>query len=93
MIGHHRWADGGPGDDVVVVANFGHRSNPAYRLGLPREGVWRVRLNTDRTGYDADFGNLQVFDTATVISARDGMPCSAEIGLPAYTAVVLSQGR
>jgi 1,4-alpha-glucan branching enzyme len=93
VIAYHRWADGGPGDDDVVLANFGHRSYPSYRVGLPRAGTWRVRLNTDWSGYDPGFGGVPVFDTATDERAQDGMRCSAEIGLPAYTAVVLSQPR
>jgi len=93
VIAFHRWAAGGPGDDVVVVANFGHRSYPSYRLGMPREGTWRVRLNTDWTGYDAEFGGQPVFDTFAMAGAPDAMPWSAEIGLPAYTAVILSQDQ
>ena len=30
VLGFHRWADGGPGDDVLVLANFGHRGHPGY---------------------------------------------------------------
>jgi 1,4-alpha-glucan branching enzyme len=93
VVAYHRWADGGPGDDVVVLANFGHRDYPSYRLGLPRQGTWRVRLNTDWSGYDPGFGSVPVLDTTTDGSALDGMGCSAGVGLPAYTAVVLSQDR
>ena len=38
VIAFHRWDQGGPGDDVVVVANFANRSHEGYRIGLPREG-------------------------------------------------------
>jgi len=91
VLGFHRWADGGPGDDVLVLANFGHRGYPGYRVGLPRPGRWRVRLNTDWDGYDPEFGELPVFDVTTDDRSLDGMPCSAEVALPAYTAVILSQ--
>jgi len=31
MIAFHRWENGGPGDDVVIVANFGNRSYDSYK--------------------------------------------------------------
>jgi 1,4-alpha-glucan branching enzyme len=91
VVAYHRWADGGAGDDVVVLVNLGHHSFPSYRVGMPRAGAWRVRLNTDWAGYDAEFGSQPVWDTTTTDGGSDGMPFSAAIGLPAYTAVVLSQ--
>ena len=63
MIAFHRWENGGPGDDVVIVANFGNRSYDSYALGFPRAGDWRVRFNSDWQGYSADFGNQLGYDT------------------------------
>jgi len=91
VIAYHRWARGGPRDDVVVLANLSAREWPAYRIGMPRSGRWQVRLNTDWAGYDADFGGVPVLATSTDAAARDGMACSASIALPAYGAIVLSQ--
>ena len=93
MIAYHRWADGGPRDDVVVLANLAARTWPAYRIGMPRAGSWHVRLNTDWAGYDADFGAVPVLDTSANGSPQDGMSHSASIALPPYTTVVLSQDR
>ena len=38
LLAFHRWHDGGPGDDVVVVANFADRvrRRPAPRVARPR---------------------------------------------------------
>jgi 1,4-alpha-glucan branching enzyme len=91
VIAYHRWAAGGPRDDVVVVANLGDRAWPTYTIGMPRGGRWRVRLNADWDGYDAEFGGLPVLDTSADGPARDGMPCSADLALPRYGVVVLSQ--
>ncbi len=93
MIAFHRWDRGGPGDDVVVVLNVGNRAYESYRIGTPRTGRWRVRLNTDYQGYSADFGSQPTYDTNTDDLPIDGMPCSTSIGLAPYTAVVLSQGE
>ena len=35
VIAFHRWENGGPGDDVVVVANFGNRSYDSYCVRIP----------------------------------------------------------
>ena len=91
VIGYHRWAGGGPGDDVVVLVNASNRAYPGYRIGFPRPGRWRVRLNSDWPGYSGDFGDQPVYDTSTDAWPADGMPCSASLGLPAYGAVLLSQ--
>jgi 1,4-alpha-glucan branching enzyme len=92
VIAYHRWDRGGPGDDVVVLANFANRSYTSYRLGFPRPGFWRVRLNSDWEGYgNGDYANTPSFDTLAVPSPADGMPCSAELGIGPYTAVILSQ--
>ncbi len=46
-IAYHRWAQGGAGDDVVVVANFSN-SVLALPVGFPHAGTWHVRLANRR---------------------------------------------
>ena len=91
VIAYHRWQDGGPGDDVIVVANFANRRYTSYLIGFPRPGLWRVRFNSDWQGYSADFNNHVSFDTTANWGSRDGLPCWGSVGLGAYTAVILSQ--
>ena len=91
VIGYHRWDAGGPRDDVVVIANFADRSYDSYRLGLPREGAWRVRFNSDRRGYSPVFTDHASFDVGTDAAGLDGMPCSGAVGIGPYTALILSQ--
>jgi len=92
VIAFHRWAMGGPRDDVVVVANLANRSYPDYRVGLPRDGRWRVRLNSDWRGYSDVFTGQDSFDLdATPQEAMDGMPCGGTMGIGPYTAIILSQ--
>jgi 1,4-alpha-glucan branching enzyme len=40
-----------PSDLVVVAANFTPLPRPGYRLGVPRAGFYRERLNTDAALY------------------------------------------
>jgi 1,4-alpha-glucan branching enzyme len=91
VVAFHRWNRGGPGDDVVVVANFADRAHAAYTVGFPREGRWRVRCNTDWVGYDPSFGGQHGYDTDARPGDRDGLPCHADVGLGPYSVLVLSQ--
>ena len=91
LIAFHRWQHGGPRDDVVVVANFANRSYSDYELGFPRGGAWRVRLNSDWSGYDPEFGGHPSDDTFAGGAPRDGLPCRARVGIGPYSLVILSQ--
>jgi 1,4-alpha-glucan branching enzyme len=91
VIAFHRWDQGGPGDDVVVVANFGNRTHQSYRIGLPREGLWRLRLNSDWQGYSDDFGNLASGDLTAAPGDYDGCPCHGEVSVAPYSVLIFSQ--
>jgi 1,4-alpha-glucan branching enzyme len=91
VIAFHRWDQGGPRDDVVVVINVADRRHDSYRIGFPRPGTWKVRFNSDWTGYSPDFDDHPGYDTATDPTGYDGMPVSANIGIGRYAAIILSQ--
>lgn len=91
VIAFHRWSQGGPRDDVVVVCNFSARGFSNYTIGFPRAGHWRVRFNSDWSGYSADFGSLFSYDTEAGGQGRDGLPASGNVGIGPYAAILLSQ--
>jgi 1,4-alpha-glucan branching enzyme len=91
VIAFHRWDRGGPGDDVVVVLNLANRNHDRYTIGFPRGGTWRVRFNSDGTGYSPDFGNRAGHDTVAGPGERDGLAFRGEIGFGRYSALVLTQ--
>lgn len=91
VLAYHRWKEGGRGDDVVVVINLSHRSWDVYRLGFPREGWWRVRLNSDWEGYSPAFDGHPADDVEARAPGLHGLSYQAEISVGAYTALVLSQ--
>jgi 1,4-alpha-glucan branching enzyme len=93
IVAFHRWAEGGSGDDVVVVANFAHEPRGPYRIGFPRPGRWRLRLNTDWEGYSPDFHGFDSHDVEATEAECDGSPWSAEIAVGPYSAVIFSQDR
>ena len=90
VIAFHRWWDGGPGDDVVVVANLSNRAFDSYNIGFPRDGTWYLRFNSDWSGYCGDFTNVG-YNTNAVPGWNQNMPCNGNVGLGPYSAIVLSQ--
>jgi 1,4-alpha-glucan branching enzyme len=101
VIAFHRWANGGPADDVVVVANFANRSHVAYRVGLPGGGRWHVRFRSANPAYQLfDSGNLpeellQMILKQAELEASDapidGLSHHAELALAPYEVAILSQ--
>jgi len=91
VVGFHRWMNGGTGDDVIVLANFSNTSFPAYRVGVPKPGLWRNRLNSDLALYSADYWSLPAPDKASETIPYDGMAQSAVFSVAPYSVVIYSQ--
>jgi 1,4-alpha-glucan branching enzyme len=102
VLAYHRWHQGGPGDDVVVVVNLSHLAHENYRLGFPAPGTWRLRLNSDWRGYSPGFGNQPSSDVVAAVeqvegqqgagaAERDGFPAAGTISIGSYTVLVYSQ--
>jgi 1,4-alpha-glucan branching enzyme len=94
IIAFHRWFEGGPKDDVIVVASFTHRSlEEGYHIGFPRGGRWTIRFNSDWKGYSADFSD--VTNPEGFVQAEkeplDGCEYSGFVALPPYAMLILSQ--
>jgi 1,4-alpha-glucan branching enzyme len=91
VLAYHRWHDGGPHDDVVVVANFGDRVIDDLRIGFPAPGRWHVRLNSDSPVYAQEFGGVDAFDLNADGEPLDGCAQSGLVSLGPYSALVLSR--
>lgn len=91
VLAFQRWFDHGPGDDVVVVVNLSATTREGYRIGLPSEGRWHVRLNTDASVYGEAGGNAGPAEVIGEGEAADGLPASAGLTMPAYGVLILSQ--
>jgi 1,4-alpha-glucan branching enzyme len=80
---------GRSGDLALVVCNFTPVPREAYRLGVPRGGVWRERLNSDAGAYGgSDLGNLGAL--AAEATPSHGQPQSLSMHLPPLAIVVLT---
>jgi len=84
VLAYHRWERGGPCDDVIVVLNFANHVQKDYRIYFPRDGLWRVRFNSDWRGYSPDFKNT---DTKDVQAEHN----SGSLDIGPYSAIILSQ--
>ena len=91
ILAWHRWLIGGPGDDVVILANLSTLPLVDIALGLPRAGRWRVRLNSDSTVYDAQFGASIADDVEADGGPLDDQPTSGLVSVAPYGVVILSQ--
>ncbi|MFB2898384.1 alpha-amylase family glycosyl hydrolase [Aerosakkonemataceae cyanobacterium BLCC-F50] len=91
VIAYHRWDQGGPGDDVIVILNFSNRYWDSYRVGLPRLGTWWCRFSSDWKGYSNDFSNFGGYAVSAEYSPKDGMAYSAGFALAPYSALIYSQ--
>ncbi len=90
VLAMHRWFDGGPGDDVVVVANLGGDEVWGQRIGFPAAGPWRCKVNSDSPHY-GPFAGKGSGDLEAVESPADGQPASAELGLGPYSVMVFAR--
>jgi 1,4-alpha-glucan branching enzyme len=91
LLAFHRWDKGGPGDDVVIVANFENTPRGNYAIGFPQPGLWRLRLNSDWQGYSTDFSDFASRDVAATPTAYDGCPAQGCVEIGPYSMLILSQ--
>ncbi len=93
VIAFRRWADGGPSDDVVVIANFANKAWDDYRVGFVRPGTWRLRFNSDAKHYSGDFGDFPAEDVTPEEKTYDGLAYSAPVKLAPYSVLVYSEDK
>ncbi len=91
VLAMHRWMDGGPHDDTVIVANFADRTLDDTPIGFPARGRWNVRFNSDASSYAQEFGSHDAFDLDADGPPLDGCKQSGRISVGPYSVVVLSR--
>ncbi len=84
---------GGENDaPVVVVCNFTPVVRERHRVGVPREGLWVERLNSDAGVYGgSDVGNSGAVHTESV--PWHGRPASLSLTLPPLATIVLQHAE
>ncbi len=93
VIAWHRWIKG-VGKDIVVVASLNESTYNNYQIGMPQGGEWRELFNSD--AYD-NYPNPQVSGNSGAIYANEspmhGLPCSANIVIPANGILIFALGH
>jgi 1,4-alpha-glucan branching enzyme len=84
VLAYHRWDQGGPGDDTVVIVNFSNMTLSDYKLNFPASGEWIVRFNSSWKGYSPDFKEVAVSEVK--VEGDTG-----SLTLPPYSVLILSQ--
>ncbi len=92
ILAFHRWDRGGAADDVVVVVNLTNRTVVDHAIGLPRAGLWHVRLNSGDRRYGVDLDGVRCPALVAEAAPRDDLRCQGRVTLGPYAAVILSQG-
>lgn len=93
ILGYHRWREGGPGDDVIVILNLSNVAITDYTVGVPQPGLWRVRFNSDASAYSSDFNDHLAPDVETTAEPQDSFEQRITTGLGPYSALILSQDK
>jgi len=76
-----------PAHLVLVVCNFTPAPRPNYRIGVPRPGVWRERLNTDSKYYGGSNVGTPLGELTADAHPWHGRNQSIELTLPPLATV------
>ncbi len=74
-----------------MICNFSNEVKDGYRIGMPCDGKWKLRFNSDAKVYSELFGGTESLDLEADGEGMDGMPHSALIRIGAYTTLIYSQ--
>lgn len=81
---------GGEGH-VVVVLNLSNTALENYRIGVPLQGTWHVRLNSDSRAYAPDYSDAPCDQCHAENVEYDGLGAAIDVTLAPYSALILSQ--
>src|SRR5262245_1255624 len=91
VVAFARWMDGGPGDEVVVVANFHRDARTDFRIGFPAPGAWKLQFNSDWKGYSSLFGTHPSADVTAHPGECDGLPNHGSVSVGPYSVLVFAR--
>ena len=83
VLAYHRWHEGGVGDDVIVVLNFGDTDFPSYDITVPITAEWEIAFQSARREYYEPSEN----EPASTITTNEKRVCT--VALPARSSLIL----
>jgi 1,4-alpha-glucan branching enzyme len=87
VLAYHRWHEGGPLDDTVIIFNFTNQQLTDYTIDFPVAGTWKVRFNSDWQGYSPDFTDRP----ATDVIVNEDTGNTGSLAIAPYSALILSR--
>ena len=91
VLSYMRWGAGGE-DLAVIVCNFTPVPRADYRIGVPRPGHYREKVNTDARDYGGGgIGNFGAVEAET--EAMHGQPYSLRLWLPPLATLIFTLER
>lgn len=91
VMAFHRWADGGPGDSVIVVMNMTNQTVTDYTIGFPAAGLWSLRFDSHAAAYSADYEGQVSVDVTAETGEYDGQPARGKVAIGPYAGLIFSQ--
>jgi 1,4-alpha-glucan branching enzyme len=76
---------------VLVVLNLSNEACIDYAIGVPSDGTWHVRLNSDSRLYAEDYSDEPCARCETSEGELDGMSHQITLSVAAYSVLILSQ--
>lgn len=75
-------------EEVLIILNFRNQEYLDYGIGMDNNHDWKLRINADWKGYDADFSDLEVNDLKLEEQETDGRPFTGKFNIPGYGALI-----
>ncbi len=83
-----------PADDLAIIINFDPASYESFRMGVPREGDWKIVFDTDRPEFGGSGYHLDELD-GTICSSQpypwNGCDNSIQLPIPGLAGIVLKR--
>lgn len=93
ILAFQRWDQHGKGDDVVVIVNFSNELKENYQVGIPADGLWKLRFNSDASIYSDAFADTASFDIEAVAGEKDGLSHQGSFSIGPYSVLIYSQDK
>ena len=91
VIAFKRWDQGGPNDEVMVIANFAHEARDNYQIGFPMPGKWKLVFNGDWKGYSKIFDDHPSADVVAAEPGYDNLSMHATVNLGGYGVLIYAK--
>ncbi|MFD2828051.1 alpha-amylase family glycosyl hydrolase [Leeuwenhoekiella polynyae] len=75
-------------EEALIILNFRNQEYLDYGIGMDNNHDWKLRINADWKGYDADFSDLEVNDLKLEEQETDGRPFTGKFNIPGYGALI-----